>query len=395
MLKCTVCGFEAHYLASHILEAHDMSPEEYEGPLASPTLEAAYESANKGRRRAPYKAQQALTVEFAGVEHPVNTTVPASACLQYPEGYRTPTRGKLAAAIRSISARVAYGEAKAIWVWGPPGTGKDAVFAAISATTRRPAKVFNIAPDVDITSWIETRAFDREKTYWEEGPLLKALRDGYTTPDGTVVPYLIVLSDLDRATRGQMEPLRAILDSLGGRIQSSSGMHKVLPGTLIVATANTAGGGDPSGRYSATVVDTSIMDRFPFRVKTANFDPVDEEPALRAKYPALCARFPELLPACMRVIGAIREAATKEEIAVDFGHRTACNMLSAMQVEAMAFPKVTDWAKIFRGGFGDILAGAPNEETAEAIKRIADPHVKNGVLDQGDTSHITSSPLGM
>lgn len=396
-LTCQLCSsttpYTGHYLAPHLMEAHGVTEADYDGDTVSSDLDAAYEASVKNRKRVPYNPASGVKVTFAGIPFDMNVEVPAEGCLPMPHGYAVPKHGKLGAAVRSVAVRVAAGNNKPIWIWGNPGTGKDAVCAAISARTRRPAIVFNIAPDVDVAAWLDTRAFSKEGTFWEEGPLLKALRDGYLTPSGKRVPYLIVLSDLDRASRGQMEPLRAILDSLGGRIQSQSGMHKVLPGTLVIATANTSGGGDTSGRFTASPVDTSVLDRFTFKVMFANMDSRDEEPILRAKYPALCARFPDLLPVVMKATVAIRDAIDKDEVFLDFGHRTVSNWLDATSAEAQCAPQSKDWAKLLRAGLQDILAGCPNDDTRSAVKLLVDPHIKGGVVEEGDTSHISTDPL--
>jgi MoxR-like ATPase len=391
-IKCNICGFSSHYLAPHLREVHGMAEDEYGGEVTSPALLAAHDAAVKGKRRAAFDPAGGVTAKFAGIPMPVALDVPAEACLPLPPAYSVPQYGKLAAAVRSVAARVAAGNSKPLWVWGPPGTGKDAVFCALSARTRRPALVFNITPDADIQGWLATRALGPQGTYWEEGDLLRALRDGYRTADGKVVPYMVVLSDIDRATRAQQEPLRAILDSLGGRVPAANGMHRVLPGTLVVATANTAGGGDTSGRYTATPTDTSVLDRFTFKVTFSNMDPRDEEPILRAKYPALAARFPDLIPTVMRATTAIRDAVEKDEVFMDFGHRTVGNWMDAISVES-TFYTGKDGAKVIRAGLQDVLAGCPNEDTREAVKRLVDPHLKGGAVEEGDTSHISRDPL--
>lgn len=391
-VKCSICGHQAHYLAPHLAEVHDLSEDDYTGgPVTSPALDTAYEQAIKGKRRTPVDLSKGVSVSFSGVPLSVDVSVPADACLPLPAGYRVPDHGKLADDVRRVVVRFRAGN-RPIWVWGAPGTGKDAVFAALSARTRRPTIVFNIAPDVDVSAWLATRAFSTTGTFWEEGQLLRALRDGYTTPSGKVVPYLIVLSDLDRASRSQMEPLRAILDSLGGRVQAPNGMHQVLKGTLVVATANTSGGGDSTGKYTSSSVDTSILDRFSYKVTFHNMDARDEEPILRGKYPALAARFPDLVPTVLKAVTAIRDAIDKEEVFVDFGHRTVCNWLDATSAESDCY-KGNDCARVLRSGLQDILAGCPDEDTREALKRLVDPHLKGGAVDEGDTSHIDPNPL--
>lgn len=394
-IACTICGHRAHSLAPHLMEAHGIDGSEYEGVTESAALESAFTAHAKGRTRTPVTAGTRLATRFAGVGLPVDADVPEIACQPMPAGYAVPSFGKLADDIRRVAVRVAAGNSKPIWVWGPPGTGKDAVFAALSAKMRRPSVVFNIAPDVDVSGWLASRALGKDGTYWEEGPLLRALRDGYRTPSGRVVPYLVVLSDLDRATRSQMEPLRAILDSLGGRVQAADGMHRVLPGTLVVATANTSGGGDTSGRYTASPVDTSVLDRFTFKVSFHNMDSRDEEPILRGKYAALCARFPDILGVVMRATTAIRDAITKGDVYMDFGHRSVCNWLDASTAEASCDTRTKDGSKMLRAGLQDILAGAPNDDTREQMKLLIDPHLKGGAVEEGDTSHIHNDPLGI
>lgn len=394
--KCSICGFEAHFLAAHLAESHGIREDEYQGDVVSPELDAAFDAevkaSLKGKTRQAPDLSKGVTIKFAGITLPVCLDVPPEACLAMPAGYKVPEHGKLADDIRRVVVRVSAGNAKPVWCWGPPGTGKDAVFAALSARTRRPCVAFNVAPDVDIQAWLACRAFSPQGTYWEEGPLLRALRDGYTTPGGRKVPYLIVLSDIDRASRSQMEPLRAILDSLGGRVQAPNGMHKVMPGTLVVATANTSGGGDTTGRYTANVVDTSVLDRFTFKVMFHQMDPKDEEPILRSKYPTLVARFPNLLTTVMKAVTAIRDAVAKDEIFIDFGHRSVSNWMDATSAEA-ACNTTKDDAKVLRAGLQDILAGCPNDDTREALKRLVDPHIKGGAVDEGDTSHISPDPL--
>ena len=383
-VECGLCGFTAPYLVPHLLEAHGLSEAEYDGETVSPALEALHETTCKGRKRTPAKrAGVGLTTKFAGLDLPVDVRVPASACLPMPPGYAVPKHGKLSDAVRRVAVRLGGGRQKPLWVWGSPGTGKDAVFAALSAATRRPTLVLNISPDVDVQAWLCARAFSPTGTYWEEGFLLKALREGYTTPSGERVPYLIVLSDLDRASRSQLEPLRAICESDGGRIVALNGVHQVLPGTMIVATANTSGGGDTSGKYTSTTVDLSILSRFTYKVRFHTMDARDEEPILRAKYPALCARFPDLVGIVLRATTAIRDAIQKEEIFLEFGHRDVCNWMDATQAEAQ-YTATKDASRVLREGLQDILAGCPNEDTLEAVKRLVDPHMKGGAVEEGE-----------
>jgi hypothetical protein len=66
--------------------------------------------------------------------------------------------------------------------------------------------------------------------------------------------------------------------------------------------------------------------------------------------------------------------------------------MDATTAEAACSPTKDD-AKVLRAGLQDILAGCPNDDTREALKRLVDPHIKGGAVDEGDTSHISPDPL--
>ena len=135
-----------------------------------------------------------------------------------------------------------------------------------------------------------------------------------------------------------------------------------------------------------------MLDRFTFKVTFSNMDPRDEEPILRAKYPALAARFSDLIPTVMRAVTAIRDAVEKDEIYMDFGHRSVCNWMDAVSAEAQ-FYAGKDAARVMRAGLQDILAGCANDDTREALKRLVDPHLRGGAVEEGDTSHIERASM--
>lgn len=394
---CRVCGHAASpWLGDHVSEAHDLSVAGYlakypGAQTASQALVDAYDATAKRRRKAAEAA--GLSVEFAGIDFPVDLGVPADACLPMPAHYQTPQYGDLANDIQDVAVAVKRG--RSVWVWGPPGTGKDAIFSALCAMTRRPSLLFTVVQGADITAWKFTRSFDASGTKWEEGLLLRALRDGYLTPDGRRVPYLIVLSDFDRATRSQAEELRQILDSILGRITGPTGeVYPVMPGTTIVATANSSGGGDTTGRcISANPIDSSILDRFERKVRFHPMDRRDEEPILRAKYPVLVARHPNALGILMRATTVIREAVEKEEVYCEWSHRTVSAWAGAAEDLCETVGAKLKTEGLILRAFRAVLDGMPDQDTREKVKRLADPLIKGGTVGEGDTSHISAGPV--
>jgi MoxR-like ATPase len=394
---CKICAWgNAHWLGDHVLEAHDIGIEKYlemfpGSPTASRELAAKYEGAKKATRKAA--AAKSAVVTFGNVEFPVNVGIPLEACLYLPDNYAVPVHGKLAQDVQDVA--VALAKSRTIWVHGKPGTGKDAVFSAWSAMTRRPGLFFQVVQGADIQAWKYSRSFDHNGTTWEEGLLLRALRDGYMSSTGTRVPYIIVLSDIDRATRQQMEELRSILDSIQGRITGPDGtVYPVLRGTIIVATANTSGGGDETGRcISANPVDASIMDRFERKVMFHSMDPRDEEPIVRAKFPTLHQKNPKAIPAMMQATKAIRDAVEKGEVFCEWSHRALCAWAGAAEDLLLVLGAKMAEKDLLKRAARAALDGLPNEETRDQVRRIMDSHIPGGAVDEGSTSHIRGTPL--
>jgi hypothetical protein len=233
-----------------------------------------------------------------------------------------------------------------------------------------------VVPGADIGEWFFSHSFNESGTFVREGEVLKAVRDGYTCEDGTVVPYLIVLSDMDRMDSAQAESFRLILDSIEGRINGPNGStYKVLPGTLIVATANSMGGGDPRGRMvSARPMDASILDRFMFKLEFPAMAAEDEDEILRAKFPDLYKAAPQVFRQMRKATEIIRGEIAREELYAEFSHRAVCAILTA----------IDDWRVVMGTGGklpADITArcfkvwvdGLVDPDTRQAAQKLIDP----------------------
>jgi len=393
------CGHvERDWLANHLAEAHSLSTDEYlaQHPGAAVVSQRLLDRNAKAEgtpRRAHPKRPETLTVTFAGLSFPVNVGVPADHCLPEPPEYRLPTKGALGKDI--ANALVSLFCHRSMYIWGLPGSGKDALFHAWSARTRTPAIIKQVIPGTDIEAWFFSRGFDEKGTSWEEGDVLTALRDGYKCADGTVVPYMLLISDLDRADRAQAEYLRLITDSIQGRIQGPTGaVHRVMPGTRVVATANTSGSGDSRGRcISANPIDASILDRFERTFEFHWMDWQDEEPIVRAKFPVLVDRAPWAFGAMGKATKAIRAAIAGDELYAEFSHRALCQVLGHAQdlLVCSAGTKVS--AKLLKKASRVWLDKLPDEEARLAARKLMDPHLKGGMVNQGSTAHVGNDPL--
>lgn len=398
-VKCKVsgCKHESHFLLDHLLEEHGMTQAKYlkafpNAPVVSDELLARYEK-EKGRpRRAHPPGIKDLTIDFAGVDFNVNWDVPAGVCLPLPHEYRVPQFGQLGRDVKHAAVSLKTGRSS--YVWGLPGSGKDAFYHAWSALTRTPAAIFSVRPGEDIQGWFFVRAFNDSGTYWEEGEFLKLARDGYETKDGRVLPYLIVISDFDRSDRSQAEAMRLVLDSISGRIKGPRGTtYPILPGTQIVATANTAGAGDTRGRMiSANPLDASILDRFERTFEFHWMEWKDEEPICRSKFPLLVERCSDVFRMVGNATNALRAAIAKEDLYTEFSHRAVCAWLGHAE-DLVMYTNESNAKSLLKRAARAVLDRMPDEETKLAAKRLIDPHLVGGALDSGDTSFINEGKL--
>lgn len=391
-IECKVCGASVKdYLGDHLVEAHGMTGAEYlakyPGAATMSKRLAERASQKKSRRQSPPEPSE-LTVDIAGIPFPVNGNVPADACLPLPKAYRFPKHGALAQDIRH--AAISMRKRRHGMIHGMPGTGKDAFAHAVSAMARIPCMIRSIKPGVNIQHWFYSRSFNKDGTEWERGELLDALVKGYEVKDaaGNVVervPYLILITDFDRADRAQAEHLRLIMDTTAGRVEGPQGhTENVLPGTMVWATGNTAGSGDSRGRMiSSNVIDASILDRFERVYEFHDMSWKDEEVICRSKFPLLVEKCPWIFDQIGKCTTALRKAIYNKTLHTEFSHRGVCSILEHAQDlieinEGKPVPK-------------DILAGASrawldrlgDETTKKQAIAAMDSHIPNGMLDMG------------
>ncbi len=380
MILCRVCGDSVKdFLPTHLAEKHGLSVEKYNEKFpgavtVSTRLQNRYDAIPAPRRALPPDPTK-LEIRFAGIRFPVNHDVPEEACLPLPDFYQVPRIEPLGEDVQHVA--VALKHQRSTYVWGLPGSGKDATIHAWSWMTRTPAIIRQVKPGTDIESWFFSRGFDKDSTIWEEGEVLKALRDGYLTSTGRRVPYLILITDFDRANRDQAEHLRLITDSIQGRVDGPAGrIYKVLQGTIIVATANTSGGGDERGRMiSANPLDASLLDRFERKIQFHWMHWDDEGPIVKAKFPALFQAYPTLEAKFRDITAALRKQVLDGDLHGEFSHRALCNILShASDIIAESDKKLPEnlmgiAARVW-------LDGLPDEENRLVAKRAMDAHFK-------------------
>lgn len=392
-LSCRVpsCEFKSHDLTRHLLDAHGITAEEYNlaYDAEAVTTEALEALGNrKGVKRAPAPTPDGLTVNLMGYKIPVDTAIPAEACLKFPDGYRFATKSKAKAVYERILVGLMRG--RNLFIWGMPGTGKDAIVHAFSAKTRKPVVMVTFRPGTDLAPWFYTRSISETGTGWEYGHLWKVLTEGVMGRDGKARPALILLSDVDRADSAQAEWFRILTDSIEGRVLDPYGkMIPVFPGTSFVCTANSCGSGDARGRMaSANPMDASIMDRLGRKIEAAYLHWDDEAEILRAKFPRVAAMAPGTFADLGNATEALRKAIEAEQIYAEFTHRGLCEVLSECDdILHYVDPKKVP-ANLLKQGFRAWFDGL-DADTKLTAKRLVDPHLKGGSFgskDQDDDS---------
>ena len=325
---CALCAFRSEgSLIQHLRDVHpEVTPEDYlerYGDLVTAEVRAGVEGPQPPPR-GNGKVEETL---FCATRVHVHSGVEAAYTLPRPGFYREPSCGEAAEAARFVT--LGLREGLKVFLYGSSGTGKDALIHAFSAATRRPTLKLQVMPGADVQAWLWSRALSAEGTSWEEGQLLKAARDGYTTQNGKRVPYLILLTDFDRAEESQAEIFRLLFDTVdGGRIPvPDGGSAPLFPGTQFVATANTAGSGDETGRYtSARAMDGSLLNRFDVVKEMPFLDWSDECSVLRQRHPLFARTYPALIPTSGtgklgKATHVIRTKIRDQVLYGDFSHR--------------------------------------------------------------------------
>lgn len=399
-VTCEIDGAEVHYLPTYLAERHNMTLEEYlekypKAQIASAEVKGRYAASIKNIRRVAPPPPHQLTVEVAGLKMPVNPDVPTEACLPLPDHYRVPEHGTLADDVSRAARYFLAGRSQ--WIWGPTGCGKDAFPSALCAWTRTPSAIFPINPDVDIMAWFYDKSFSQDGTHYVFGELFNALVHGYTSPiSARQVPMTIVLSDFDRAGRAQAEAIRLVGDTIQGRVKGPRGeTYPVLPGTRIIITANTMGGGDASGKaVSANVLDTSIINRIERKLRFHLIDWKDEGPVVKAKFPLFAEQYSHKFASIGNATAALRTAVENEDLYGEFSHRDLCTWIGdcedIIRFHEGSNPLPIDILSQAFHSYSDGLADAQNKTLAETL---VDPYLKGGALPRGNTTGVKKDDL--
>jgi len=138
------------------------------------------------------------------------------------------------------------------YIYGPSGVGKTECIRQACAQLKLEFLRVQIGPETDRSSLINKFALLGGETVFIEGPVLAAMRNG----------SVLMLDELDRGTDDLM-CLQGILEGNPVLIEETGEVIHPAPGFTIIATGNTGGRGDVTGKFSAAnELDHAFLERF-------------------------------------------------------------------------------------------------------------------------------------
>jgi hypothetical protein len=144
-----------------------------------------------------------------------------------------------------------------VFVSGLSGNGKTLMVEQACAQTKREWIRVNISPETDEDDLIGGFRLIGGETQWFDGPVIQAMKAG----------SVLVLDEIDRGSNKLM-CLQGILEGKGILIKKTGEYVDPAAGFNVIATANTKGKGDETGRFmAATILDDAFLERFPITVE--------------------------------------------------------------------------------------------------------------------------------
>lgn len=139
-----------------------------------------------------------------------------------------------------------------VLVSGPKGCGKTQAILHIHDTLEKPVHRVNITVESDEDSLMGGFRLAGGETYFDKGPVIKAMEEGAT----------LLLDEVDLGHPMKLLCLQSVLEGHGYLIKKTKEWVKPKEGFKIIATANTKGSGDDTGSYVGTqVLNAAMLDR--------------------------------------------------------------------------------------------------------------------------------------
>jgi cobaltochelatase CobS len=248
-----------------------------------------------------------------------------------------------------------------LWVWGHTGAGKTSLIEQVAARLGFPMP--SVSMDGEIT---RMDLIGQTKLSQSGGVTVTSFAEG-VLPRAMQRPSILLLDEMDFIRGDVAYALQTVLNSKEGTLNLLEDGGRVVarhPWSIIVATANTNGRGDESGRYNyAKRQSSALLNRFTSWMKVDYLSQSDERKLLMRVIPEIDDTLADSLVDYAKLH---RSAFLKDEIEMALSLRN----LIALGNKALDYSQFFDKEKALSLAFENTVMNAACEEDAIAINGI-------------------------
>ena len=143
-----------------------------------------------------------------------------------------------------------------LYIFGPTGSGKSSEILQVASRLNWPVMSITGSNSTELLDLLGFIKVQDKSTVYQDGPLVTAMKRG----------YIFLFNEMDCCNSGQLMGINDLLCN-GQLVNQLNDNEVVRPHKYFrfIATGNTAGSGDRSGRYKGTQFQNlALMDRFRF-----------------------------------------------------------------------------------------------------------------------------------
>ena len=145
------------------------------------------------------------------------------------------------------------------YISGPAGNGKSLQIKNICAQLKRKYIRVQMTAETTTDDLIGMYRLNQGEMLWVDGPVIVAMKEG----------AVLLLDETDRAGSSLLE-LQGVLEGEPVLVKKTGEIVEPADGFTVMATGNTKGRGDDSGRYNfAQIIDEAFLERFVIDVDQA------------------------------------------------------------------------------------------------------------------------------
>lgn len=217
--------------------------------------------------------------------------------------------------LRDLLAFLRKPNGDALFITGPTGSGKTSVVNEVCARLNWPVEQLTLNAKFEFAeltghfTYASDRPGEAPQMRFQYGPLAIAMKYG----------HVLILNELDLADAGELAGLNDVLEGRPLVLADNAG-EIILPHPMfrVIATANSCGNGDATGRYlGVQQQNLAFLDRFRFMEVGYQAAEVEEE-LLQKSVPAL-----KPLAECMvKLANEVRRLFTEGRVSLTLSTRT-------------------------------------------------------------------------